>query len=193
MSSLILGGLTIGSLLLWLLTRPDEPNTSSDPGTDPSGASPGRVTQPGARFQVPSVQGVTGFSAAPSSVRRWVPIARRIARAYRVPASLVLAVIWQESAGDPYAQGSAGEIGLMQVTPIAAEDVGRDALTSFDVPEKQIDVGAAFLDRSVFHYCDGMEDLRCGLRTYNEGPPPHNVPSSNQYATDVLSKWNALR
>src|SRR5439155_558715 len=47
---------------------------------------------------------------------------RNAAARYRIDPLLVKAVIWQESKFNPKAKGRAGEIGLMQVQEIAAEE-----------------------------------------------------------------------
>src|SRR5207253_10929165 len=48
----------------------------------------------------------------------------RAAAKYRIDPLLVKAVIWQESRFDRNAKGRAGEIGLMQIMPLTAEEWG---------------------------------------------------------------------
>src|SRR5687767_4675578 len=48
----------------------------------------------------------------------------RAAEKYRVDPLLVKAVIWQESRFNKNAKGRAGEIGLMQIMPMTAEEWG---------------------------------------------------------------------
>jgi len=53
-------------------------------------------------------------------VFRYYDYAVEASRTFNIPVSLILAIIRQESAGNPRAVGSAGEIGLMQVMPTTA-------------------------------------------------------------------------
>lgn len=46
----------------------------------------------------------------------------RAASAHRLPPALVKAVIWRESRFDPAARGGHGELGLMQLTEMAAQE-----------------------------------------------------------------------
>ena len=53
---------------------------------------------------------------------RFDPQIRDAARHHRLPPALVKAVVWKESRFDPGVRGRAGEIGLMQVTEVAAQE-----------------------------------------------------------------------
>jgi soluble lytic murein transglycosylase-like protein len=128
--------------------------------------------------------------SGPASVERWINEASRAANLTGVPRDLILAVIWQESTGDPNAVGSAGEQGLMQVTEIAAQDVGEILPTTDDPPQRQITVGAKYLSKCG-DYVGG--DTKQQLRCYNEGPPPLTAPASETYAEQVLAKRRKLR
>lgn len=57
---------------------------------------------------------------------------------------LIEAVVLVESGGDPAAISSAGAVGLMQVTPAAAEDVGIDPERLID-PEINLRAGVGYL------------------------------------------------
>lgn len=128
--------------------------------------------------------------SAPQGVERWFDEARRAANITPgVTVEDVLAVIWQESAGDPQAVGSAGEIGLMQVTEIAAEDVGEAQPRTTDSPQRQITIGTKYLGKCL-DYVGG--DKEKAFRCYNEGPPPLTQPASKEYAEQVLSKREQL-
>ena len=66
----------------------------------------------------------------PVEVARWRELAEQMGNSYNVPAPLVLAVIWQESNGNPQLIGDCGpspSCGLMAVTEGAARDVGHTA------------------------------------------------------------------
>lgn len=112
---------------------------------------------------------------------------------YGLDPDLVAAVIWQESAGNPDAIGAAGEIGLMQVTRIAARDVGMESTWERGTalrPVEQIELGCAYLEKCKNEYTDGSQFRT--LRCYNEGPPPFNAPASLAYAEKVLAKKSAI-
>lgn len=159
---LILG---IGAALLWLYNR-------------------------GGDRAAPAPDGSPTTIDAPRPVEKWFDEARRAANIVPgLTTETVLAVIWKESSGDPGAVGSAGEQGLMQVTEIAAQDVGEAQPTTSDSPQRQITVGAKYLGKCL-DYVGG--DTFNALRCYNEGPPPLTREASKQYAEDVLKKREAL-
>lgn len=129
--------------------------------------------------------------SAPASVEQWINEATRASNVTGVNRNLILAVIWQESGGNPDAVGSAGEQGLMQVTEIAAEDVGETLPTTDAPPQRQITVGTKYLEKCAEYVGEGAstyEQLRC----YNEGPPPLTADASKTYASQVLDKMEAL-
>jgi hypothetical protein len=83
---------------------------------------------------------------------------------------LVSALIQEESGFQPGAVSSAGAIGLMQVRPIAAEDVGE---SNFSAPDDNIRTGVRYLKRleSLFGQAnEGRDRLGLVLAAYNVGP-----------------------
>ncbi len=60
----------------------------------------------------------------PTRVLQWTDEVIPEARAVDLDPRLVLALIWQESGGDPNARGTNGEVGLGQVKDAAAQQVG---------------------------------------------------------------------
>ena len=108
-----------------------------------------------------------------------------------VSVPLVLAVIARESAGDPNATGSVGEIGLMQVGAAAFTDYLREIddgqaneVQDLEAPDVNIRVGAWFLNRKI----EEMGSVFHGLRAYNAGTvgATNNPLRSAEYARWVL-------
>jgi hypothetical protein len=96
----------------------------------------------------------------PSEVR---PLIESAAKKNSLPASLLQAVIRQESGFRPCALSSKGAEGLMQLMPATSERF--QVADPFD-PERNVDAGAAFL-RSLLNKYKG--DVRMALIAYNAG------------------------
>jgi soluble lytic murein transglycosylase-like protein len=81
---------------------------------------------------------------------------------------LVSAVIFEESRFDPESESSAGAIGLMQVMPAAAQDVGE---LRFHEPEANVRTGVRYLQRLAREYAKAPERDRLALMlaAYNMG------------------------
>ncbi len=95
---------------------------------------------------------------------------------FNVPADLIKAVIQKESNGNPYAIGSIGERGLMQLTPKYYPGVN-----AFD-PRANIMAGT----KSLSEYYKRYGNWKDALSFYNGGAA---MPAaSRRYADDVLSK-----
>jgi soluble lytic murein transglycosylase-like protein len=107
----------------------------------------------------------------------------RYAAEYGIPASLASAVITVESNGRVYARGKAGEIGLMQIKPATARDMGykggADGL--FD-PETNIRYGMLYLAKA--HELAGGNTCGTILR-YNAG---HSAKRMNKRSAAYCSK-----
>jgi len=104
------------------------------------------------------------------------------AQRYGVDPALALAVAQKESSLDPSARGAAGEVGLYQLLPSTAHDLG---VNPWDVAEN-IEGGIRYL-RALL---DRFRDVRLALMAYNAGPSRVQsgaVPASSvRYASDVL-------
>jgi hypothetical protein len=101
-------------------------------------------------------------------VRRWRELADRYSHKVGLDSTLVLAVIEQESGGDPRAKSPVGARGLMQLMPIAIRDLGEDPATvDLNDPETNLRLGTQYLAKMLKRF-GGDEEL--ALAAYNAGP-----------------------
>lgn len=97
---------------------------------------------------------------------------RRVAGKFGLPASLIYAVIRQESAFDRDAYSTAKAVGLTQVIPSTAEgiaeDLGVGGFTPEDLfnPERSIEFGSYYVNKQLGRF----SDVRLGLTAYHGGP-----------------------
>ena len=118
----------------------------------------------------------------------------KAAQLYNVPAELVRAVIWAESAGDAGAVSHAGAIGLMQLMPRTAGDMYvQDPID----PAQNIMGGTRYL-RWLANQFKG--DMLLTLAAYNAGPdavkkyggvPPFD--ETRNYCKKVMAYYRQLR
>ena len=104
------------------------------------------------------------------------------AERYEVDAALIKAVVWRESWFDPWARGRAGEIGLMQVGDLAAQEwADAEQIPSF-VHSQLFDPAQNTLA--------GTWYLRKALRRYGQtdNPLPYSLAEYNAGRANVL-KW----
>ena len=105
------------------------------------------------------------------------PLIAEAAAKHGLPLPLVKAVVWRESDFEVRAVGNAGEIGLMQVTPGAAQDWARmHRIRSFretDLfdPRTNLEVGTWYLSRAIRRWREDGADRPevFGLAEYNAG------------------------
>jgi soluble lytic murein transglycosylase-like protein len=118
----------------------------------------------------------------------------RAAALYNVPAELVRAVIWAESAGDSAAISRAGAIGLMQLMPRTAGDMYVEDPVD---PAQNIMGGTRYI-RWLANQFKG--DMLLTLAAYNAGPeavrkyggvPPFD--ETRQYVRRVVAYYQQLR
>ena len=108
-----------------------------------------------------------------------------------VSADLVRAVIQAESAFNPRAVSSKGAMGLMQLMPATAADLG--VQDSFR-PEQNVRGGSSYLDSLLTRYHD---NLALALAAYNAGPAAvdkyHGIPPYREtqlYVARVIHEFN---
>ena len=157
----------------------------------------------GPNAQTFAVQGTSGgirttstsdFSQAVRRSSQWDSAIEEHAAAHRVRPELVRAVIQVESAYNPRARSVKGAMGLMQLMPDTAADLG--VVNPYD-PEQNIRGGVAYL-RQLLDKFNGNEEL--ALAAYNAGPGAvsrygDNVPpyrETQQYVDKVRARTNVM-
>jgi soluble lytic murein transglycosylase-like protein len=99
-------------------------------------------------------------AAAPEEVARLI---HEASARHAIAPAVVEAVAWQESRFNQMAVSPKGALGVMQLLPSTASDLGVDP---FDL-RGNIDGGAAYLAQQLRRY---RGDLRLALAAYNAGP-----------------------
>jgi soluble lytic murein transglycosylase-like protein len=149
------------------------------------------------RFDGPSVftqDGVQAIAPPPASLAA-APDAEAVraqisstATAYALDPKLVEAVAWRESRFRPTALSNKGAIGVMQLMPGTARDLGVDPHD----PAQNIRGGALYLRRMLATFGG---DVRLALAAYNAGPaavrkhggvPPY--AETQAYVTSILGR-----
>jgi peptidoglycan DL-endopeptidase CwlO len=106
-----------------------------------------------------------------------------------IPASLLVATAYEESRMDPAAHSGAGALGLLQVMPGTAREVG---LTAYE-PGANVLAGARYLRQLLDRY----GDVDLALAAYNAGPTTidragHAPVDSLRYAKNVEARAAVL-
>lgn len=91
-------------------------------------------------------------------------IIQKVSDKYKLEPAMVGAMCWVESHGNPKAISSCGAIGLMQVMPKTAKDMG----VSLYTPEQQLNAGAKYIRWLKDHYT--RENAIKTFAAYNAGP-----------------------
>lgn len=154
---------------------------------------PGLPTIPEDPPQEPKVATSVGAGILPTSgcaslrpglVRSYV---ETVAKREGLSPDLLQAVIFRESSFRPCAVSTSGALGLMQLLPETAADLGVD--DPFN-PGENIDAGARFLSSLMVRY---QGDIELALAAYHAGPtivdnhgsvPPY--PQTHTYIRDIL-------
>jgi len=133
--------------------------------------------------------------AAPAPHLIAVPtdLAANAAKKYSLPESFVRSVMKVESGFHPEALSPKGAIGLMQLMPQTAHDLGVDPKD----PAQNADGGAEYLRDLLAKYEDSPDQVLLALAAYNAGPAAvekyHGVPpyrETREYILRVLKNWD---
>lgn len=122
--------------------------------------------------------------------RRYEGYVREASGRYGVDPALIRAVMWRESAFNAAARGRAGEIGLMQVRSLAAEEWAQaERLKQFEHehlthPRSNILAGTWYLSKLIKRYAAADNPLPYALADYNAGRTHvlkwmHNAAATN--------------
>lgn len=141
------------------------------------------------------------------------------ANQYQVDTNLVSAVVWKESRYIPESFGKAGELGLMQIRQLAAEEWADSmSISNFSHqmvthPKTNTLAGTWYLKKMLDRYSHTDEPLVYALADYNAGrrnvlrwieamnsPMKSDLfmksidfPSTRQYIYDVIQKYQDLK
>jgi soluble lytic murein transglycosylase-like protein len=125
----------------------------------------------------------------PLPVEVVAPLIENAAGAQKLEASLLRAVIQQESGYRPCALSAKGATGLMQLMPATAGDLL--VRNPFD-PKENIEAGARYLKQLIERYKGNLEQA---LGAYNAGPAAvdqaggiPNIPETREYVKAILDR-----
>jgi soluble lytic murein transglycosylase-like protein len=121
-------------------------------------------------------------------------LAAQAARKFRIPDSFVRSVMKAESGFQPDAVSPKGAIGLMQLMPGTARELGVDPRN----PHENANGGAQYLRDLLARYENDPDQVLLALAAYNAGPAAvaryHGVPpyrETRQYILRVLKNWDS--
>jgi soluble lytic murein transglycosylase-like protein len=133
--------------------------------------------------------------AVADSLRRYGPELRQAAADTGIDPALLLSVLVHESGGDPRARSPKGALGLMQLMPATARELG---VTEPLRPAESIRGGARYLGQLLARFDQNPE---LALAGYNAGPgavekagqriPPYRETVA--YVRKVMSLYERLR
>src|SRR5579872_1130234 len=116
-------------------------------------------------------------------------VIRAASHKYQVPASFIKSIIAAESAFSPDVVSPKGAIGLMQLMPETARQLGADPT----IPEQNVDAGTNYLSSLLHLYANNKHQMQNTIAAYNAGPgavqrykgvPPYR--ETRAYVTRVM-------
>jgi soluble lytic murein transglycosylase-like protein len=156
--------------------------------------SPAAPVQPAAEASVKEATPVTPLAPpAPPANQTPLELAQSAAHKYSLPDAFVAGVMRTESGFNAGAVSPKGAIGLMQLMPQTARDLGVDPTK----PAENADAGTRYLRDLLARYEDRPDQVVLALAAYNAGPAAvdkyHGVPpfrETREYILRVLKAWN---
>lgn len=122
-----------------------------------------------------------------------VELAAQAAKKYSLPGSFVRSVMKAESGFQSAAVSPKGAIGLMQLMPETARELGVDPRD----PHQNAEGGAEYLRALLAKYESNPDQVLLALAAYNAGPAAvdhyHGVPpyrETREYILRVLKEWD---
>jgi len=123
-------------------------------------------------------------------------LASLAAKKFSLPATFVRSVMKAESGFQPDAVSPKGAIGLMQLMPETARELGVDPQN----PHQNAEGGAQYLRDLLAKYEGSPDQVLLALAAYNAGPAAvdryHGVPpyrETREYILRVLKEWGAAK
>ena len=138
----------------------------------------------------PELAGAMHDGRAYTAPEEWKRIIRKASETYRLPESLIAAVIRTESSFQANAVSPKGARGAMQIMPHTQEELG--LIDPFD-PRANVYAGSQYL----MHQLQRFGSVELALAAYNAGPasveqyggiPP--FPETQEFVRRVLVYWN---
>ena len=127
----------------------------------------------------------------PAAAQQWAPAIDRVAQDAGIDPRLLAAMVWQESGFQPDAVSHSGAIGLTQLMPATAAELGVDPTN----PVENLEGGARYLAWTIREF--GSLDL--GLAAYNAGPGSVRraggvpaIPETQAYVPRVIDYYRQL-
>jgi soluble lytic murein transglycosylase-like protein len=149
--------------------------------------APAVPAPPAAPIPIPAAAGAPAKSQTPKEM------AAQAAQKYLLPDSFVQSVMKAESGFQPDAVSPKGAVGLMQLMPETARELGVDPRD----PHQNANGGAQYLRELLARYESDPDQVLLALAAYNAGPGAvdryHGVPpyrETREYILRVLKNWN---
>jgi soluble lytic murein transglycosylase-like protein len=198
------GGLGIADMIVRQLTvegATDDPTVRELPAQGPP--APGvmeryRLAEPvgpdlAARRRLARFAAAQGAAVA-DTLRKFQPEIESAARGSGLDPALVLAVVMEESGGDPAARSAKGARGLMQLMPATARELG---VGNPEHPAQNLHGGARYLAAMLEKFSG---DLEVALAAYNAGPGTverlggkvPDYPETRRYVKRVMERFQGL-
>lgn len=136
----------------------------------------------------------SGVGAFPPVNPKWSAAMTTSEQANGLPSGILQAMMGQESSGNPHATSSAGAMGLLQLEPGTARDMG---VTDPYDPLQSIGGGGKYLGQLLHRY----GNLPAALAAYNAGMGNYDAvhgdisklkPQTQAYVPQVMARWQQI-